>query len=115
MNFDYGDANAGNEEILIHEMAHSNPLFNTRRPLRRLFWSKEKKQESPYYGIDYGNVPEDWKYLLKPSNAKNEHDVEMTESYSDLQGLRYLLYKNGIWDASNPEHDFGEDEYNKLL
>lgn len=108
-----------NDATIVHEMAHDNPLFND-------YTTTAKSKESPYYGHDYSAVPSRWKELLTPTNTSyatfygdridlDEHDTELTENYSDLQAVRYLLYKNGIWNPLNPEKAFGEKEYNKLM
>ena len=96
-----------------HEAAHLNPLYNTKY--------KEKAapahvyQESPYYKNDYSKIPARFKYLLKPKNASTLHEKELSENYSDLMGLRYFLYQNGIFDSTQPGKTFTSEDYNKLL
>jgi len=100
--------------VAAHEMAHLNPLFNTRyddwyHPLRK------NKDLSPYYGNDYTKVPPYWMYLLRPNIQVNEHDAEASENYSDLMALRYFLQKNGIFDSMGPNAEFKSSDYDKIF
>lgn len=98
------------DEILVHELAHENPLFNNGNK-----WITTV--ESPYYGNNYSGVPEAWKKALAPEDwwELSLHDQELNESYSDLQALRYLLYKEGIWNVLDHDKPFGEKELDKLM
>ena len=100
--------------VAAHEVAHLNPLFNTRyddwyHPLRK------NKDISPYYGNDYSKVPPYWMYLLQPNKQVNSHDYEASENYSDLMSLRYFLQKNGIFDSTDPNVEFKSSDYDKIF
>ena len=77
------------EDVLAHEFGHIiDPMIT--KPI--------------YPGskiLEYKNAPDYYLYLLHNHNQRNlnTHDLSDDEKYADLQAFRYLLFKNGIFDA----------------
>lgn len=94
--------------VTAHEFAHYNKLYN----------KKAKYQSdaylSPFYGNDYKKVPGEYMNALGVNYDSNAHDSEMSESYSDLVGLRYLLDKYGIYNSKDPNTKFKYEDYKKI-
>lgn len=78
------------EETVAHELAHGRELYNTR--------TSNRSSDSPYYGNNYSYIRKKHKRWLTPENPSNNHDLELSESYSDLMGLRMGLKTNNIVD-----------------
>lgn len=95
--------------VAAHEYTHWNKFYN-KRPLAR----PERSFSSPYYGNDYSRVY-GFMPILEVINPINNHDAEMSESYSDLMGLRYLMQKHGIFNSMDPNAKFNEANYKFLL
>ena len=101
-----------------HEVFHWNPKFNTRINSSKSI-TLTKPVDSPYYSNNYNNIPEDVKAILRPNKEKLiareqkglgdlEHDAEISESYSDLEELRYNLKKEGIFDSFKSGEKFDQ-------
>lgn len=80
------------EQTISHEIAHGRELYNSN--------GLYKKPDSEYYGNNYDYIRNSHKRLLKPVNPINSHDSELSESYSDLMGLRTALHSAGIVDGT---------------
>lgn len=70
--------------VLGHEFMHQMPFFN-----------KANKK------------------VLDSNKVKDKHDGKRGEKYSDAQGLKYLFYKEGIFDARG-DKDITEDQVQQL-
>lgn len=92
-----------------HEFAHNNKLFNT--PAK----SYESTYRSPYYNHSYKKLPKKYIDALEVKQLVNPHDMEFSESYSDLIGLRYLLDKYNIFDSKDSNAVFDSKMYNNLI
>lgn len=95
-----------------HEGFHWNPTYNNRG-------GSSLTAESPYYGNNYSNIPQEIKEILTPSQdalkrrhsqglGDLEHDAELSEQYSDLGALRYNLNKEGIFDSRKISEQFNQ-------
>lgn len=72
--------------MAAHEAGHGNPLFNTYASPGSV------TPDSPYYGNDYSRVSNRIKQLLEPTDMTiDNHDMEFTEGYSDLWGMKYNM------------------------
>jgi len=82
-------------QTIGHELAHESTLFNTRAKFSSA--NLEKLPDSPYYHNDYSAVPESWKTLLSASDkVANPHNIEYSEGFSDLFGIRNDIAAKGI-------------------
>ena len=91
------------DEIIGHELGHENPRFNTGRPTVSLksyngetYNLPSYNSDSLYYGFDYSKINPVVKSTLKPKGKVNIHDKELSESFSDVFGLRTAMDVNGI-------------------
>lgn len=92
-----------------HEFAHDSKLFNT--PAK----SYEDTYRSPYYNNSYKKLPKEYIGALEVRQLVDPHDMEFSESYSDLIGLRYLLDKYNIFDSKDSNSVFDSEMYNNLI
>lgn len=92
--------------ISAHEYAHLNKFFNKK--------GGSLSPDSLYYGNDYTKVRR-FSDALEVNKAANIHDLELSESYSDLMGLRYLMNKYDIFDSLDKNAVFTEDDYDDLI
>lgn len=92
-----------------HELAHNSRLFNT------FAKSYEDVYRSPYYGFNYKKLPKKYIGALEVRQLTDAHDSELSESYSDLIGLRYLLDKYNIFDSKDANTVFDSEMYNNLM
>ena len=92
--------------VTAHENAHLNRFYNRK--------ANSKSPDSLYYGNDYSKVKK-FKDALNVNVDANIHDLELSESYSDLIGLRYLMQKHDIFDSMDPNAIFTEEDYNSLI
>ena len=86
--------------VTAHELAHTRNLFNTRGI------DGIKSDDSPYYGNDYQYIKNRYKKWLTPVPDKNgeianDHDLELSERYSDLMSTRMEMKNAGIVDGLN--------------
>jgi hypothetical protein len=89
--------------VVAHELAHDNPLYNTRGHF------DEVPEDSRYYGNDYTKIPQETKNILIGTGYKDEHDAELSENYSDLVGTRALLFDTGIFDSRDSNAVFNQE------
>ena len=78
-----------------HEYAHGKTPT--------LFWKPVTFSESSAQG----------EILQQNQNTKEGHDSEMDEKHADNWGLKYLLYKEGIYDARS-DKDITKEQVQKL-
>ena len=77
------------EDVLAHELGHLiDPM------IAKPVYSGSKV-------LEYKDAPYSYLELLHNHNRNdlNYHDLSDNEKYADLQQLRYLLYKSGIYDS----------------
>lgn len=79
---------------IAHEISHGRKLYNNHNPF------SNKTNDSEYYGNNYNYIRKKHKRWLDPINPENTHDAELSESYSDLMGLRAALHNAGIVDGT---------------
>ena len=107
------DTRANPYDITSHETAHSRNLFNTKdksiSSLDRLaaqMTNTSLKEDSPYYGNDYSYISDKYKKWLQVDDKHYDrlHDKELSESYSDLMGLRSTMHNLGIVDGTKSRY-----------
>lgn len=76
-----GSFSAGYDVHAAHERAHNHDAYNG--------WVH----------------PREWNDILNIPTSDNQHDRDDHERYADLQAMRYLLNKEGIYDARNVDDD----------
>lgn len=84
--------------VTAHELSHTRNLFNTRGI------DGIKSDDSPYYGNDYQYIKNRYKKWLTPVPDKNgeianNHDLELSERYSDLMATRMEMKNAEIADG----------------
>lgn len=103
-----------------HEYAHGNVFFNTR--------TGNPNSESKMYGMMTEHIPFKWKkylefnpFVLKKANplyplveSTGLHDVELNESYSDLQSMRPFFASAG-YDSKDPNVKLTDEGIDKTL
>jgi hypothetical protein len=82
-----------NGPVAAHEGAHGYRKYNekgnetVKYPLmtdsQKESYFKQLSIDSPMYKNDYSSIPERAKKLLTPTMDVNEHDIELSEGYSD--------------------------------
>lgn len=95
-----GIAHENPSRVTAHELAHTRNLFNTRENVIN------KPEDSSYYGNNYDYIRNSHKKLLQANPDKNgatanDHDIELSERYSDLMATRMEMRNAGIADGIN--------------
>ena len=85
--------------------SESIPIFRKSKAYQQILKNRIKQGLK----TDESNVDS----FIDPDNSPLEHDAYPKENYADLVQLRYLLYKNGIFDSTKKGLKFTNEHLNK--
>ena len=104
------------ENVLAHELSHQSRRLSTAEQLMFGTLNKSPEGKAVFNQYKKDGYPDDYgKFLNTTSDGGSDglHDVRPYENKADLDALRYMMYKKGIYDTS--KGNMTADDLNKAM